>query len=171
MKLFLIASELELPNCPSIVEDSVIFTGIGKTNAAMWATKLCTQWGDNLDLIVNVGTAGSFNEAYSGMHKCGTFVNLDGDDSFNNERYVFDKDGLTIGSSDSFVDNENLYLDKPDLVDMESFAIAHVCHNFGVNFVCHKYITDYIGSNSVNQWLESVKKAEYEIFKIIYSYI
>ena len=46
-----------------------------------------------------------------------------------------------------------------DTIDMEAFAQAHVCKLMDVNFVAVKYITDIIGQNSREVWLDKLRDA------------
>ena len=46
-----------------------------------------------------------------------------------------------------------------DVVDMEAFAQAMVCKEMNVDFVSVKYITDIIGQNSGQIWLDKLRDA------------
>ena len=97
-KIFLLALPEELPDVPSYCDDQVFFTGVGKTNAAIVASDLIKTYNPNL--VVNLGTAGSFDKNLSGLHKCGTFINRDCHPEFHETiRYGT---GLTLSTGDSF---------------------------------------------------------------------
>ena len=53
-----------------------------------------------------------------------------------------------------------------DLVDMEAYAIAKVCHIHKVPFVSIKYITDGSDHNAHNDWRENLKPASKALFEI-----
>ena len=46
-----------------------------------------------------------------------------------------------------------------DVIDMEAFAQAQVCKEMNVNFISVKYITDIIGQNSGEIWLDKLRDA------------
>jgi adenosylhomocysteine nucleosidase len=57
---------------------------------------------------------------------------------------------------------------RVDLVDMEAYAIAHVCKQMNVNFVCYKYITDYVGTpNQADAWRKNVAIGAEEMLSIL----
>lgn len=133
---------------PGKYRDNLIFTGVGKVNAAIHTTQAIIEY--QPDLVVNVGTCGSNRSDLSGLLEFGIFHNKD--DNFNNEIIVFDSLKYTIKTSDSFQYN----IGEADAVDMESFAIAKTCKVYNVKFRCFKYISDYLGSNSIEEWSENV---------------
>ena len=164
-KIFLLALSEELPDVPSYCDDQVFFTGVGKTNAAIVASDLIKTYNPNL--VVNLGTAGSFDKNLSGLHKCGTFINRDCHPEFHETiRYGT---GLTLSTGDSFALQEKD--SNADLADMEAYAIAQACKYFNVNFACYKYITDYIGSNSIQDWSSKVSSGRQHFLGVINDYI
>ena len=46
-----------------------------------------------------------------------------------------------------------------DVVDMEAFALAYVCRQYGVDFLSVKCVTDVVGQNSVGLWEERLAEA------------
>ena len=48
---------------------------------------------------------------------------------------------------------------QADVVDMENFAVAAVCHREGIPLLSVKYITDRIGENSVQDWADQLHEA------------
>lgn len=171
--LFLVATPLELPeDIDKNIKCRIIFTGMGKVNASIAATQAIHT--RIFDRIINIGTCGSFNHSLTGLHQCRNFVNLDGCSDFNKECLTFDGGGTCIGSQDSFcVDPERSghAIIKPDLVDMESFAIATVCKRFDIPFECYKYITDYVGLNSSHDWFTHAKRCHESLIGVIHDYI
>lgn len=168
--IFLVASPLELPDeLPNYIRNRVVFTGIGKVNAAIATTKVIYH--SIFDKIINIGTCGSFDYSLTGLQQCRNFVNLDGDGDFNKECLTFDGGGMCIGSQDSFCvdpDRSEYAIIKPFLVDMESFAIATVCRKFDIPFECYKYITDYVGLNSTHDWSTNVKRCHESLMGVIH---
>lgn len=138
--LILVASPQEFPR----KAPNLFFTGIGKINAAMSATRLIIE--NKPDLIINIGTAGSYDQSLVGLVECGIFTDRDND--FLDETIVTDSNLMILSTGDSFVTEGYGH----GLVDMEAFAIAKVCEEFGVKFKCFKYVTDYVGHNSVEGW-------------------
>ena len=164
-KIFLLALPEELPDVPPYCDDQIFFTGVGKTNAAIVASDLIKTYNPNL--VVNLGTAGSFDENLSGLHKCGTFINRDCHPEFHETiRYGT---GLTLSTGDAFALQEKD--SNADLADMEAYAIAQACKYFNVNFACYKYITDYIGSNSIQDWRSKVSSGRQHFLGVINDYI
>ncbi len=149
----------------------VQFCGIGKVNATYWTTKLIHQ---GAQAILNLGTAGSHKFSTHTVVQCAEFVQRDMDlsplgaplgstplDTTPNRLAAQTIDlGYTwglCGSGDRF---ENGAPRLPcDLVDMEGFAIAKVCHLERRPFYAYKYITDGSNSHSYNDWKFNLAKA------------
>ena len=68
----------------------------------------------------------------------------------------YEKVGVS-NTGDSFVTEVGNF--TGDVIDMEAFAQAHVCKLMDVNFVAVKYITDIIGQNSREVWLDKLRDA------------
>ena len=136
--------------------DDVLYTGVGKVNATYKLTELLTRvYGkDRFDLVINYGTAAS--KTYSGLVDCTKFIQRDmdatpmglkiGETPFDNEPSMIDFShiknpigkNLTCYTGDSFVTD----IQYMDVVDMEAYALAKTCRNFGIDFVSYKYISD-----------------------------
>jgi len=72
----------------------------------------------------------------------------------------------TCGTGDSFVEDRTNYYGE--VVDMEAYALAKVCHNFDVPFISFKYISDGADTNANDDWEENVSKGiEQFIGKVI----
>jgi adenosylhomocysteine nucleosidase len=184
--ILLVALEAELPYKKAPNNCKVIYTGVGKLNAAYAAHKAISE-AHNLGFhpkITNYGTAGSCSPIINGLNRVTRFVQRD----MNAEplvmrsvtpfeaglRYLdFGHDmapGLTIGTGDNFVHNLDPWLvdNKVDIVDMEAYAIASVCKKMNVNFSCYKYITDYIGTpHQSDVWQKNVANGVEEILKVL----
>lgn len=139
--------------------ENVIFTGVGKVNAAIATMQAVIEL--QPDLVVNIGTCGSNRKDLSGLIEVGVFKNKD--DTFNDETIVFDSTKYNISTSDSFQHKRS----GSDLVDMESFAIAKVCKVYGIRFRCFKYITDYPESNSLGDWQDNISKGDFYYTEVL----
>ena len=62
-----------------------------------------------------------------------------------------------VSTGDNFV-TDSAHLSE-DMVDMEGYALASVCQEFGVPLFSVKYITDIIGQNSVEDWAAKLEHA------------
>ena len=149
------------------LNESVMFTGVGKINATK---KLERQFGKSSfrlpDLVINYGTAGKTTESLSvgNLYEVGKFVQRDmmvTELGFKEYETPFDatyiiengRSDLTCGTGDSFWTPKNKK--KFEIVDMEAYALAKVCQDHGVEFRCFKFISD--GGNP-DEWKENVSK-------------
>lgn len=71
-------------------------------------------------------------------------------------------DGVTCGTGDSFVTSVDPWLveNNIDIVDMELFAIAHVCQRHSLPWRAFKFITDDADDNAADHWNENVANGE-----------
>ena len=107
-------------------------------------------------IVINFGTAGSCNRELSGLIECGVFTDRDDSSRFNKDsKIITDNTLTTISTGDNFITEKS---EGCDLVDMEAYAIAKVCRISNTNFKCYKYVTDYVGSNSIQEWEDNVHK-------------
>ena len=149
------------------LNESVVFTGVGKINATK---KLERQFGKSSfrlpDLVINYGTAGKTTESLSvgNLYEVGKFVQRDmmvTELGFKEYETPFDatyiiengRSDLTCGTGDSFWTPKNKK--NFEIVDMEAYALAKVCQDYGVEFRCFKFISD--GGNP-DEWKENVSK-------------
>ncbi|MBK5722789.1 nucleosidase, partial [Dysgonomonas sp. Marseille-P4677] len=159
-------------------EMQYIHTGIGKTRSAMKLTKALSA--DRPDLVLNMGTSGSYKHRVGDIFVCRRFIDRDYESvKLPGIEYEIDltanhaesqilldwlsADGNigTCNTGDSFV-TEISTMDG-DVVDMEAFAQAVVCQEFQVPFISVKYITDIIGENSVKHWEDKLSDARKEL--------
>jgi adenosylhomocysteine nucleosidase len=158
--------------------DDVLYTGVGKVNATYKLTELLTRvYGkDRFDLVINYGTAAS--KTYSGLVDCTKFIQRDmdatpmglkiGETPFDNEPSMIDFShiknpigkNLTCYTGDSFVTD----IQYMDVVDMEAYALAKTCRNFGIDFVSYKYISD---DGNVDDWEKNCGKGTKEFKKLL----
>ncbi len=148
----------------------VLYTGLGKVNAAYALTKSIIEHKPRL--VLNVGTAGSklFNRGeLIAAHR---FIQRDMDVSplgfrrfetpFENTPIVLEFPVVfthlpqaTVGTGDSFETNHNH--DRGEVVDMEAFALAKICRAEEIQFACVKYISDGADEQASDHWKESLK--------------
>tara|TARA_B100000287_G_scaffold421700_1_gene462712 strand:+ start:191 stop:829 length:639 start_codon:yes stop_codon:yes gene_type:complete len=163
----------------------LVYTGIGKINATRVATDLCVRneyefvqpLRGKKDLhIVNVGCAGSHTTGVRTLIKPNTFIQRDMDArQFGYKQYRTPEESKWIIGGDDLDndltvsvcatgDNANGYSEVSDevpafdAVDMEAYAIAHVCAHYGVKFTCYKWLTDLAAEDStIEELIENNK--------------
>ena len=146
--LILVALEQELPKS-YLPGWKIIYTGVGKVNASFAISRSYLDY--KPEYVVNYGTAGSLNKNISGLIEVSKFYQRDmdvrglgfklGETPFDDvNEIIYSDEGFSCGSGDSFVKNK-IEIDV-DLVDMEAYALAKVCHLHNVPFISFKYITD-----------------------------
>jgi adenosylhomocysteine nucleosidase len=155
----------------------IVYTGIGKVNAAYFlARELATLklQGKQPRAVLNFGTAGSPVFKTHQLVECTRFVQRDMDLSplgFAHGVTPFEDfpsmievpkrlnrlATATCGSGDSFETGSPKV--PCEVVDMEAFAFAKVCHMEGLPFLSVKYISDGSDHNAHNDWNENLHKA------------
>ena len=180
MSRILIVSALpqEVPNFTWPLPGTLLYTGVGKVNATYKLTNVLTKvYGkDRFDLVINYGTAAS--KTYSGLVDCTKFIQRDmdatpmglkiGETPFDNEPSMIDFSdiknpigkNLTCYTGDSFVTD----IQYMDVVDMEAYALAKTCRNFGIDFVSYKYISD---DGNADDWEKNCGKGIEEFKKLL----
>ena len=168
-KLIVVALEEELPRDLAKMSDyNVLYTGIGKVNAASKLASELTRM-PHYEQVINYGTAGANDDSVAGeLLEVGWVMERDMDlTPLGLDRFITDeKDKVMIatsnmnteivcGTGDSFARPEAPY----HIVDMEAFALAKVCKQFGIIFKCYKYISDTDEDEDPAQaWKENVHK-------------
>lgn len=159
---------------------NVVFTGIGKVNAAYELTKAIQQ--QKPSLIINLGTAGSNYFAKGEVICCTKFVQRDMDvrglgfELYETPlsgvppllAYGLEMDGLKVGicgTGDSFEmsHSETIY----NVVDMEAYSLALIAMKENIPFLCLKYISDGADDNAAEDWTEQVHKAAVTYGKLL----
>jgi adenosylhomocysteine nucleosidase len=162
----------------SAVGAQVLFTGVGKVNAALHLMRHLTAQrlaGTPVRQVLNVGTAGSRRFATGSLVGCHRFVQRDMDVSplgfapgttpFEAQwggELVFEPafaqlpQGL-CGTGDSF--DTGTHAQHCDVLDMEAYALAKVCLHEGVDFACAKYISDGADHSSAIDWSAALPAA------------
>lgn len=163
---------------------SVLYTGIGKVNAAIALTRRLAQYGPaggDLPLVVNFGSAGSRRFAAGTLVTCTTFGQRDMDVTglgFEIGATPFDAMPArlefaqtfrdlpqgTCGTGDCFVTGDAAL--PYDVVDMEAYALAKVCKQENARFACAKYVTDGADHAAASDWQSNVPKAAVEFLRL-----
>ncbi len=165
IKLF-VALPTEFPQEKAPLGVDIIYTGVGKINAAIKATQILENLSPIDNIVINYGSAGG-PEAFVGkLFKCKTFVQRDMDarpftketitpfddtiyPKLDNIEFIEFGSGLTCHTQDKFEK-------KPlAIYDMESYSIAKVCKIYGFDFTSYKYISD---SGHADDWSENHSK-------------
>jgi adenosylhomocysteine nucleosidase len=162
----------------------VLYTGIGKVNAAYRLTRrLAEERARRASaLVLNLGTAGSRKHATGSVVACRRFVQRDMDVSGLGFPHghtpfedavpaalefpaVFDElSHATCGSGDRFEAHTD-ELDF-DVVDMEAYALAKVCFFEQVPFACAKFVTDGADGSAGSDWQSNLPIAARAFVKL-----
>jgi len=174
----LILFALESETAGLFQEKNVIYSGVGKVNAAYGLTKTLAQrrqlHGNSPKLILNLGSAGSTQFKTGSLVNCTSFVQRDFDVSaLGHEMYVTPYESIPAvldgglrytdyvegicGTGDSFVSDGKKTL--WNVVDMEAYAFAKVCRNEQIPFGCIKYVTDGADSDAASSWESRLAEA------------
>ena len=155
----------------------VLFTGLGKVNAALSLMRALGEYrcdGSRLPLVLNFGTAGSHSLPTGSLVACREFVQRDMDVSgigyplgvtpFEDVPTKLEFPAVfaglpaaLCGSGDSF--QTGVAKLHCDVIDMEAYALAKVCHLEGAGFGCAKYITDGADVGAAGDWQQNLPRA------------
>jgi adenosylhomocysteine nucleosidase len=167
-----IDDELDKARAPEGVD--VIYTGVGKVNAASATTLALLVLRPKL--VINFGTAGAIRKNYKGLVEIGHVVQRDmmamplaprGRTPFSDapDRLSSGHGQLVCGTGDSFVTTPDAWLTKNeiDVVDMELYAVAHVCQRHSLKWRAFKFITDNADEHAADDFTENIADGE-ELF-------
>jgi adenosylhomocysteine nucleosidase len=162
----------------------VLFTGVGKVNAAHRLTRALAKERANggAPLVVNFGTAGSRSFGTGAVVACRRFVQRDMDVTglgFAPHETPFEDVPRELefpevfgalphgvcGSGDRFESAGGT--PNFDVIDMEAYALAKVCHFEGVRFACAKFVTDGADASAASDWAANLPRAA-ETFVSLY---
>ena len=161
-------SELKRESLPVGVE--IVYSGVGKINAAITSIKAIEQYSPKR--ILNFGTAGKIKPELHGLLEIGKVIQRDmqaeplaprGSTPFcNRPREYLSTGQYVCGSGDSFVTEQDPWLHNlgVDVVDMELFAIAAVAHDHNIPWLSYKYITDDANESSGDDWQAKVHQGQ-----------
>ena len=145
---------------------SILYTGIGKLNASYFLTKFLSE-NKNISTVINYGTAGGLRDKKNYLLECGQFYNIGFENPITPEKQEFiitDSTLNSICSVNKFCTNTET-LKNYNCVDMEAYALAHVCKQMNIPFKCYKYITDIVGEEQqYNNWERNINNGS-ELFK------
>ncbi len=154
------------------LKEQLLFTGVGKLNAAYALANAVSR--HRPDIVINLGTAGS-GKVKTGSVVCATrFIQHDmdvtplgfkpGETPFDptpalleNGRAVEGLETVTCGSGDRFVVG-----DAPagcDILEMEAYALAKVCLLENIPFIALKYISDGADGAAAVDWPTALDNA------------
>lgn len=164
-----VALDIEFPMSMAPKGYNVVYTGIGKVNAAMTVARYLTT-NPHVHTVYNYGTAGAEDDSVAGeLLEVNALVERDMDltplglppyvTEENQVPYLFTSNRDTeiiCGTGDSFARPQLPY----HIVDMEAYAIARVVKQFNiVNFYCYKYISDTNADEDPGEaWKKNVSK-------------
>ena len=152
--------------------------GIGKVNSAVSLMHFLKD--HQPDLIINVGTAGTFQHHVGDVVCANNYLDRDifsGNFTLVGHRLDntllrpellpqsvlsgehVDSQHFLVSTGDNFMTEmrEEEYI--CDAVDMESYAMAFVCQKYRIPFFSIKYITDVVGQNSQQHWEDKLHDA------------
>jgi adenosylhomocysteine nucleosidase len=172
--LVVVALESEIQPSKWIFDIPIVYTGIGKVNAAI-STQMAVI-SKSPKLVVNLGTAGALHSKYLGLHEISSVIQRDFDTSplaprgqvpFQKFPSVFTSDfgDIKCGTGDSFMTASEDWVEESgiQLVDMELYSIARVCAGYKIPWRSTKYVTDIVGQNSGDDWQNSLESAQIEL--------
>jgi adenosylhomocysteine nucleosidase len=183
--LVVMALELEAGDVFERAGVSVLYTGVGKINAAYHLAIQLGAYGRAgapLPLVVNFGTAGSPQFPTGSVVACRSFVQRDMDASalgFEVGQTPFDHVPLVLsfpalddlglsegvcGSGDSFA--TTCIGASCSVFDMEAYALAKVCWLQGTRFASIKYITDGADHAAPDSWKANLKSAPEQFLEV-----
>jgi adenosylhomocysteine nucleosidase len=155
----------------------VLFTGVGKVNAAHALTRKLAEIrhaGRALPHVVNFGTAGSHTFATGTVVACRAFVQRDMDVTalgFALGTTPFDASPPRLEFPETFAHLPHGVCSSADafetrgpevacdVLDMEAFALAKVCWLEQVRFTCVKFITDGADHAAATDWEANLPQA------------
>jgi adenosylhomocysteine nucleosidase len=176
---FLVVMALELESQGLFAERgiSVLYTGIGKVNAAYRLTRALAEHRAEqgvLPRVVNFGTVGSPTLEAGSVVACRRFVQRDMDVSglgFPLGTTPFEEvparlefpalfpelPAAVCGTGDRFETGRPAV--DCDVIDMEGYALAKVCHLEGAELGAVKFVTDGADGNAGVDWHDNLPRA------------
>jgi len=171
--------ELDKARAPDGIE--VIYTGVGKINTASATTLAVLALRPRL--VVNYGTAGKITKSLQGLVEVAHVVQRDmmamplaprGRTPFSPDldRLSSGHGTVVCGTGDSFVTAADAWLNENgvDVVDMELFAMAQVCHRHGLPWRSFKFITDGADDDAADHWNQNIADGQqlfWDIMRIV----
>ena len=161
-------------------DSPVLYTGVGKVNAAWALTRALGR--RRPGLVLSFGTAGSPRFPTHALVECTRFVQRDmdvrplgvplGTTPYDELPAVLEVPrrfaalpAATCGSADHFVSGHDV--GDCDVVDMEAYALAKVCRREEVPFAAVKFVTDGGDASAHQDWAANLPRAATE-FRALY---
>jgi adenosylhomocysteine nucleosidase len=152
IKLF-VALPSEFPKGLEPMGVDVIYTGVGKVNAAIKATEILKDLSPSETIVINYGSAGASGDLIGCLVKCKNFVQQDMDAKpfvkktitpFDDITYpkISDVSALSFGTGLICYTQDKFEKKPAEINDMEAYSIAKVCKIYGFDFTAYKYISD-----------------------------
>jgi adenosylhomocysteine nucleosidase len=162
IKLF-VALPSEFPKGFEPMGVDVIYTGVGKINAAIKATEILKDLSPSETIVINYGSAGASGDLVGCLVTCKNFVQKDIDarpfvnktiTPFDETIYPKLNDASILSFGNGLICNtQDKFEKKPaEINDMEAYSIAKVCKIYGFDFVSYKYISD---SGNHTDWVKN----------------
>jgi len=176
-QLVVMALELEGQGAFEQAGVPVLYTGLGKVNAALALAARLAAYRSAArppPLVLNFGSAGSGRFPTGTLVACRRFVQRDMDVTglgFPLGVTPFEEDAATLefpevfaglpdgvcGTGDSFETGGSRV--ACDVVDMEAYALAKACARAGALFGCVKYVTDGADHAAAGDWQANLRHA------------
>ena len=179
----------EVQHQSQIFQIPVVFTGVGKVNAAIATTQAIQRLTPSL--LINFGTVGGVTQEPDSLCMVNSVIERDmlamplskrGTTPFEeiNMYMSINSKGVRCGTGDSFVHSSDPWFlsEGVDIVDMELYAIAKSCYKFNVPWLSYKYVSDSADKNAQSDWQARLSSAfsvfehqlSYDLESIIESY-
>ena len=168
------AIEKEVPKATWKFDSPLIYTGVGKVNAALVATRAIMEF--QPDLVLNLGTAGTLDKDCQGVCEISSVIQRDFDTHPLAPRGVVPYQSTPselnsgygkyrCGTGDSFMTQKDSWSQANgiQLVDMELYSIAQASYIAKTPWRSAKYVSDIVGENSGNIWESQLFTANIEL--------
>jgi len=153
-----------------------VITGVGKVNASIALCQAVQQY-ENIDGVINYGSAGGFEEPHKGqLLSVASVLERDMDCTglglapyvtFGEQQALIktrNGHGVVCGTGDLLGPAAADY----DIVEMEAYALAKVCQAYKLPFLCYKYISDISSDdNAHEQWQDNVARGSTAFLQLL----
>jgi adenosylhomocysteine nucleosidase len=173
----LLVFALEQEACNLFADDTCLYTGVGKVNAAYHLTKYLALHGKP-ELIINLGSAGSRDHPTGCVVHCTRFIQRDMDVTplgfqpyqtpFSDMPQILAPKGPETrlpegicGTGDHFDIAHDT--DEYDIVDMEAYALGHICYLEDIPFLCLKFISDGADDQAHLDWEQALEQGAHKL--------
>lgn len=181
----LIVFALEMESRSLFDRHRLIHTGVGKIHAAYHLSKAICQ--KRPALVVNLGSAGSSVHKTGSVVCCTGFIQRDMDVTpLGVEKYATPfsshptllSNGIKLenmphaicGTGDNFETSHHQDTPPYDVVDMEAYALAHICEEENIPFLCLKYISDGADGAAAGQWEDALHDGAHKLHDMLISF-